>query len=150
MKWWLLLVLGVLCGEYGWSCRVRIWIQDGNSRLYLMWRLWCWQMTPSTVYTEANQRGLWIISYTVLNHISYRALSSWAPSSMALRSQDLAQSQLAHCVGHCTTWLHFCNQHTSSHILFGPFGFSASWVLTSIGQRILECSLLLDLKYLWV
>jgi hypothetical protein len=35
MKWWLLLVLGVLCGEYGWSCRVRIWIRDGNSRLYL-------------------------------------------------------------------------------------------------------------------
>jgi hypothetical protein len=35
MKWWLLLILGVLCGEYGWSCMVWIWIQDGNSRLYL-------------------------------------------------------------------------------------------------------------------
>jgi hypothetical protein len=35
MKWWLLLVLGVLCTDYECFSRVRIWIQDGNSRLYL-------------------------------------------------------------------------------------------------------------------
>jgi hypothetical protein len=49
----LLLVLGVHDADYGCSCRVREWIQDGNSCLYLREKIIC-RVTLEAIVEEGN------------------------------------------------------------------------------------------------